>query len=138
MLPISIKDLAAKSGDSILDFYEFRNGALRIDLKVDELDIDLRIHILTHVVRAIEIPSGFRATCRIELTELENNLGTQNGFYIPSSDFGKMMNEAKLGLSYAYGEKSQEVKWLFTLVGFRPLISCLVKDLQDITWQPYE
>ncbi len=76
-------------------------------------------------------------TCRIEIAELTNILQLENGIYTPSDSFGKFMNEARKNYNLAYGKKSSEVKYLFSLVGYSNLISCVFEDHECIAVKEY-
>jgi hypothetical protein len=132
---MNIQDLASKSGDSYLKSYNFSDGILEICLDVDYFDEEITIHIPTHLVLGESILSKDKITrnCRIELTQLEDELNSEKDCYIPASDFGAFMKEVRAGASLAYGKKKSEVKWKISIVGYSRLISCLTGDLGKIS-----
>jgi hypothetical protein len=131
---MNIQDLADKSSDSHLKLYSFRDGVLEIHLDTDYFDSEVIISIPTDVVSGTEISNKDKVlrNCRIELTKLEKNLNSEQGYYVPSSDFGNLMKEVRTGISLAYGKKISEIKWQLSIVGYSRLISCLTGDLDKI------
>ncbi|AFZ26570.1 hypothetical protein Cylst_4491 [Cylindrospermum stagnale PCC 7417] len=66
--------------------------------------------------------------------ELNSLLNIENEFYVPNSNFGKMMKEVNGGASLAYGRKCSDVKWLLNVIGYSRLISCLISNLENVSW----
>ncbi|MGE9310820.1 hypothetical protein ACLOAU_04220 [Niabella sp. CJ426] len=130
------------SGDSILEEYSYSAGMLIIVLTVGELDKKLRISINTGELHFnnfyLSKKEVLYKTCRIEIAELANILQLKNGIYTPSDSFGKFMNEARKNYNLAYGKKSSEVKYLFSLVGYSNLISCVFEDQDCIVVEEYQ
>lgn len=128
--------LIENSGDSILENYNYSKGALTISLKLDELNEKISLKIKTDELSFnnyfLDKTEDLYKTCRVEILELSNILSMENGIYIPSSDFGKLMNEKKLDYHLAYGEKQSTCKFIFSLVGYERLVSCLISDLDSI------
>lgn len=124
------------SGDSILDKYSYSDGILTIDLDLTELDKKVKIRIRTDSLSFndyyVNKTEDLYRTCRIEFQELLNILSLENSIYVPSKDFGRLMSETRLRLNLAYGKKSSEIKYIFSLVGYDRLITCTVSDLACI------
>lgn len=73
--------------------------------------------------------------CRIEITDLQPLLEKSNGYFVPPSDFRELMKAVRNGYSMAYGRKPEDSRWIIALTGYHQLIVCLVKALDDITWE---
>jgi hypothetical protein len=133
---MDINDLVRSSGDSILEHYQYSDGILTIRLYADELDRKIEIFLKTNAL--LFEPSYFEKseeafrTCRIEIIDIQSVLSSQNGLYIPSNTFEKFMGETKAGYNLAYGKKTSEVKFIFSLVGHGRLITCLLYDFHQI------
>jgi hypothetical protein len=129
-----INELVTRSGDSKLISYHFSNGVLEVSLEIDDIDDLIVIKIPTNFVHGEKFQEQDKifATCRIDLIELGKILDSTNGYYIPNSDFGKMMKETRGGASLAYGQNCAKFKWLFRVTGYSHLISCLSEDLDKI------
>lgn len=129
---LSLQYLIENSGDSILDNYTYSGGILAINLCLGDSDKKVLIEIKTDVMSFrnyyLDKIEEMHRTCRIEIQELSNNLSIENGIYLPSNIFGKFMNEKKLNYHLAYGEKVNSMKFIFSLVGYDRLISCLISD----------
>lgn len=124
------------SGDSILEKYSYSDGILEIDLDLTELEKKVKIRIRTDNLSFndyyVNKAEDLYRTCRIEFQELIDILSLENSIYVPSKDFGKLMNETRSRLNLAYGKKSSEIKYFFSLVGYDRLIACTVSDLACI------
>jgi hypothetical protein len=130
------EDLVARSGDSQLINYNFSKEILTIHLEIEELDGSYLISILTEIVRGEQLTfnNDVLRTCRLELIELSKVLSVKNNFYIPNSNFGKIMQEVRNGLFLAYGRKNLDVKWVLNVTGYSCLLSCLINDLDKVQW----
>jgi hypothetical protein len=126
-----------KSGDALLEKYSYIDSILIIDLDLTELGKKVRLRIKTDCLcfnnyYYMEKKEDMYRTCRIEFQDLINILSIENDIYVPSKNFGKLMNETRSRLNLAYGKKSSEVKYIFSLVGYDRLITCTVSDLACI------
>lgn len=134
---MELEYIIRNNGELNLENYIYSGGTLEIDLDLTELDKKITIKIKTNNLSFnnyyIDKKEELYKTCRIEIKELVNNLSIENGIYIPSSNFGKLMNETRSNYNLAYGKKSTELKFIFSLVGYDNLISCLLTDLNKIT-----
>lgn len=133
----TLSKIINSSGDSLLEKYSYSEGVLIVYLDLPELDKKVRVRIRTDSLSFNnyyfdEKKEYLYRTCRIEFQELSNILSLENGIYVPSKEFGKLMNETRLRLNLAYGKKSSEVKYIFSLVGYDRLITCTVSDLACI------
>ncbi|MGC4129626.1 MAG: hypothetical protein QM564_08730 [Bergeyella sp.] len=133
---INLEYLIKNSGDSILENYSYSKGILALILNIEELNKKLKIKIKTEYLSFNNFYIGkneeLYRTCRIELEDLTKVLSVENGIYLPSINFGKMMNESKSHYNLAYGKKISELKEIFSLVGYGKLVSCLISELNDI------
>ena len=133
-----LKNIIDNSGDSILEKYTYSEGILTINLYLTDLERKVEIKIKTDILSFnnyyLEKREELYRTCRIEIQDLLNVLSieSKSNIYIPSSTFGKLMNETRLNYSLAYGKKSSELKYIFSLVGYGRLLSCLLTDLDCI------
>ena len=70
--------------------------------------------------------------CFIELKPLTDLLRTENGIYVPANNFGQMMKETRLNLNLAYGLKTSEFGFILSLLGVNRLLSCIIKNKEDV------
>ncbi len=74
--------------------------------------------------------------CHIELISLINELDVENGYYMPEKEFAKIMKSCKRGLNLAYGMKSTEESYLFSITGYIRLVICIIEDInRDLKWE---
>ncbi|SDD43426.1 hypothetical protein [Niabella drilacis] len=134
---LNLKYIVENSGDSILENYNYSGGVLMINLYLSDLEKKVLIEIRTDEMSFknyyLDQAEELYKTCRIEVQALSDILSVENGIYVPSGNFGKFMNEKKTNRHLAYGEKITAKKYIFSLVGYDRLISCLVFDLDCIT-----
>ena len=137
---LTLDQIISTSGDSTLLSYKYENQVLEFTLSHEELDRTISFRIQTGDLKALiyeNYPNDSTSkTCYIELLELSQALNQTNHHYIPSSDFGKMMQECKAGLNLAYGKKVEANPYLLSLKGRETLLSCLVSDLSHISFTP--
>jgi hypothetical protein len=133
---IDLEYLTRYSGDLILQEYSYSEEHLIIVLTLDEIEQDIKLTIKTEVLSFetfyLEKKEILFRTCRIQIDKLLNILSTEKGYYIPDINFEKLMKQTREKYNLAYGRKSTEMKYLFSLVGYDRLISCLVSDLEFI------
>lgn len=126
----------SNSSDAVLEDYCYSEGRLTLTLCLTEIEQRCKLVINTDCFvgskYCFEKKDGLYRTCRIELVELKSTLSSQNGFFVPSPTFGEFMKEARVNYNLAYGRKTTEVKYIFSLVGYDVLVSCLLKDANDI------
>lgn len=124
------------SGDSILKDYHYKNQFLTLILYLSEFDRIIKFQIETNDISFnnfyLQKNNSIFRTCRIEINKLENSLLVENNFYVPPCNFAKVMIEAKSNLNLAYGKKVKEVNYIFSLVGYGVLISCLIYNFDSI------
>jgi len=125
-----------RSGDSIFKGCLYSEGVLLLDLELTELDRQINLRIKTEDMsfdnRHAYDDTAIYKTCRIEIQALDI-LSQENGIYIPPDSFGKLMRESRLNYHLAYGKKSSEFKYIFSLRGYYNLVSCLISDLDTIS-----
>ncbi len=134
---LELNYIIENSGDSNLENYDYSGGILTIALELGEISKKVIIRIRTEIMSFqnyyLDKPEDyFLRTCRIEIQELSSILSIENGIYVPSKDFGKIMNETRLSLNLSYGKRVSEFKYIFSLVGYDRLITCIVSDLDCI------
>ena len=132
----SLNNIVNSSGDSILREYSYSKGILSVTLNLTEFDKYVKFSIKTDYLAFdnfyIEKNEYLYRVCRIEIQELLEVISVENGFYVPSNTFSKLMKEAKLNYNLAYGKKTSELKYIFSVKGYGQLISCLLFDLNSI------
>ena len=132
----SLEYIINHSGDSILRSHLYSEGVLIINLELTELDRQIKLRIKTEDMsfdnRHAYDDTAIYKTCRIEIQALDI-LSQENGIYIPPNTFGKLMRESRLNYHLAYGKKSSDLKYIFSLRGYYNLVSCLISDLDAIS-----
>ena len=138
---INLDDLINNSGDSIVTEYSYSAGILKIILNVTEVGKSLMLIIksgdLSFDSFCLDNKEDIYRTCRIEIQELSKVLSVENGIYIPSTSFGRIMQESKSNYNLAYGRKKSKVNYIFSLIGYGNLISCLILDTNSITIEEF-
>ncbi|MEA5403388.1 hypothetical protein VB776_10705 [Arcicella sp. DC2W] len=134
---LNLEYIVENSGDSTLESYTYSGGLLTVNIDLGDFDKEVLIKIRTDGMSFksyyLDKIEALYRTCRIEIQELTGILSVENGMYVPSNNFGEFMNEKKLNYHLAYGEKTSSMKYMFSLVGYDRLLSCLVSDLDCIT-----
>ena len=112
---LTLNQIISTSGDSILLSYKYENQVLEFVLQHSELDRQIQFKVETSELRILiheHYPNDNTSkTCFIELLELTKVLEQKNNHYIPTSDFGKMMQECKAGYNLAYGKKVADTQY---------------------------
>jgi hypothetical protein len=133
---LNLEYLVSNSDETILKEYSYSGGILTINLELTEIDKKVMLKIksshLSFDSFYLEKKEELYRTCRIEIQDLSEILSTQNGIYVPSNVFGILMNESRSNYNLAYGKKSSELKYVFSLIGYGKLVSCLISDLNSI------
>ncbi len=124
-------------GDSIIKDYSYVDGNLSIILILDDNDKKINIVITTEHLSFnnfyLSKKEQAYKTCRVQIEDLAEILSIENGIYIPKNTFGEIMKESKSNYNLAYGKKTSEVKYIFSLSGYGRLISCLINRLDEIS-----
>ncbi len=133
---ILFEELIASSTNSQLLGYEFADGILTLHLEIEELDGIYVINIPTNYVYGENLSSESHdlRSCRLDLTELSEILDVYGSVYVPNANFEIMMSEVQCGVSLAYGQTCTEVKWLLSAIGYSRILSCLISDLDHVSW----
>jgi len=133
---MKLGSLINESGDSILKDYNYVGGVLIIVLYLDELGKYVNVAIKTDCVSInnfyLNKEEDFYRTCRIVVEELLKVLSVENGFYMPAKTFDKVKKESRFGYNLAYGKKMSEIRYIFSLVGYGRLVTCLISDLDCV------
>jgi len=133
---LTFEELIAKSGDAFLQEYHYSEGFLSLVIEYDDDDTEVQFQIKTDFVKfnvKNEI-NPITRTCRLEITDLAKNLTIKNGYYVAANDFAKFMNETRKGLNLAYGKKAEDTHFIFSVIGYEPLIICTSNHLTDINF----
>jgi len=132
-----LKYITENSGDSTFENYIYSKGILTIYLFMGDYDKKIIIKIKTDYLYFnnyyLEKSEELYRTCRIEVKELQEVLEVQNNIYVPANNFGKFMTEKKMNYHLAYGNKASEIKYIFSIVGYDSLVSCVLSGLENIT-----
>ena len=130
---LTLNQIISTSGDSTLLSYKYENQVLEFTLHHSELDNDILFKVETSELRVLlhdnYVGDTTSKTCFIELLELSKVLPVANNHYIPSSDFGKLRQECKLGLNLVYGKKVGDNRYFLSLKGTHTLLCCVLTDL---------
>ncbi len=134
---MKLKDIIKTSGDSYLEKYEYSKGVVTLQLELDELDRKILISIKSSLMafNVPEISERAYRTCFLELIELSDVLRSNNGIYIASEEFGQFMREKRENLNLAYGLREKENRFIFSLSGSEKLISLIIRNEEDISFQ---
>lgn len=132
-----LQDIIKISGDSYLENYEYSHGIVKLMLELDELDRKILISIKSSLMafNVPEMKERVYRTCFIELTKLSDVLKSRNGIYFASEEFGKFMKEKRENLNLAYGLREKENQFIFSLSGSEKLVSLIVRNEDDISFQ---
>ncbi len=135
----TFNEIIQKSSDSYLESCIYKDNRVLLRVNLDEIDklVELSIntnHLFLNIPESTEIP--YR-TCFFELLELKNILKVSNGIYSPASNFGDFMKEKRDNLNLAYGLRSSQFKFLFSLIGSEKLVSFVISDISDIEFKFY-
>jgi hypothetical protein len=135
---LTLNQIIATSGDSTLLSYKYENQVLEFTLHHSGLDKNILFKVETSELRVLlhdnYIGDTTSKTCFIELLELSTVLQVANHHYIPSTDFGKLMQECKLGLNLVYGKKVEDNKYFLSLKGTHTLLCCVLHNLSKFTF----
>jgi hypothetical protein len=135
---LTLNQIVSTSGDSTLLSYKYENQVLEFTLHLSDLDKNILFKVETSELRVLlhdnYVGDTTSKTCFIELLELTKVLQVANHHYIPSSDFGSMMQECKAGLNLVYGKKAEDNKYFLSLKGTHTLLCCVLHNLSKFTF----
>ena len=135
---LTLNQIISTSGDSTLLSYKYENQVLEFTLHHSGLDKNILFKVETSELRVLlhenYVGDTTSKTCFIELLELSTVLQVANHHYIPSTDFGKLMQECKLGLNLVYGKKVEDNKYFLSLKGTHTLLCCVLHNLSKFTF----
>jgi hypothetical protein len=122
-----------ESAESFLYNYEYSDGLLSLYVETEQVE-KFSLDINTSLI-SFNVPkenSRAQRTFYIELIDLSEVLPSNNGVYIPSFDFPKLMAEKRQNLNLAYGLRFKEFKYLISLKGSSVLCSAILKVKSDV------
>jgi hypothetical protein len=130
------EELAQVIENSLLISYVFENKQLRFQL----------FHLDSSRLYSFSMPSDtvhgrsvsgdrLRSTCSIRLIDLRKRLETRYDRYFPPADSRQILCDARDRVTLAYGRRCVEHRWLINLQGDYPLLTCLVRELDEIEWE---
>ncbi len=135
---LTLNQIIASSGDSTLLSYKYENQVLEFTLHHFDLDKNILFKVETSELRVLlhdnYVGDTTSKTCFIELLELTKVLQVANHHYIPSSDFGAMMQECRAGLNLVYGKKVEDNKYFLSLKGTHTILCCVLHNLTKFTF----
>ena len=134
----NVHELIEKSGDSFVEKYNYLKGNLTLTLSTEHLqtiEIKVKTDFLAFNNFYFANANPIYRVCRIEVEELTSVINVKNNIFMPSDVFGKLMKEVKSNYNLAFGKKPTDFKYIFSLVGYDRLVSCLISNLNDITFQ---
>ncbi len=116
-LALDLSELAATSGDSTLVSMLFDGREAVVEMDHAELEKRVRIRIETNLVYTNLSSDHQGKTCLVLISSLKDVLHSKNGVFVPAEDFGTFMKEVKEGLHLAYGLRTRQYGFVFSLVG---------------------
>lgn len=130
---ITLDEIIGKSGDSeLLDLkYDCAKNLLEFTLDMDELNTKMSFQVVTKEIRFGKVDSDIKV-CRLELISLTDELTINNGIYVPSTDFPKLMQEIKKGFNLVYGKRISEVSHLVSLIGVGKIFVASIESREVI------
>lgn len=119
----------------ILD-YGFNQQTLSIRLECFEDSECYEVLIPTNIVE-VNIKNEFLGNSALttgifHIHKLSDELDVVNNIYVPPSDFGKLMQCKRKGLSLAYGLKADDKYKLITLQGSSLILATICINFDDI------
>ena len=133
---LSIESIVKNSGDAVFEDYSYFRGILTLFINLTDIDMKVELTMSTEHLSFnhfyIQKTEALYKNCRIVVQELSNFISIENGVYIPAGKFGDLMKESRANHNLAYGKKALQYKYLFSLVGYDNLVSCLLSNLSCI------
>jgi hypothetical protein len=131
----SLDSLIAGSGESQLISYSFESKELRFQLfHTGEAGL-LTFFVPTDTVYGRTVSADpKRSVCRMAVFDLARDMPLKAGRYTPPDATQKLFDHARDRLTLAYGRRSSDCRWLFSLKSEITLLACLVQDLAEIRW----
>ncbi len=136
---MTINQLIEMSGDSILEAHSFKAGVLTVkffpfDSNFSHITISIPTdYLICNISPNSNLDSAYFFLVMKRLTDHVSI--SKEGYFLPPIDFVQLMKDRKVGITLCYGRKSTEVNYLFFLQSVTPLITCLVKDPEEILIQ---
>lgn len=132
---ITLDEIIGKSGDSeLLDLkYDCAKNLLEftLDMDMDEFNTKMSFQVVTREIRFGKVDADIKV-CRLELISLTDELTINNGIYVPSNDFPKLMQETKKGFNLVYGKRINEVSHILSLVGVGKIFVASIENKEAI------
>lgn len=132
---IDFMNLVQLSGDSNLLAVSSLDNMLCLKISagenMEEYELNVPVQLLEINFKRSQKDS-LKATFHIECINPNERLRIENGFYVPSSDFGNLMKEKRLSLSLFYGLKSMDSYRLVLLKGYENLLAFVCEDINLI------
>lgn len=133
-MKISLEELLYISNESVLKDYHYSDGRIRLRIEIDELDSDIILSANTNCL-ALNIPEQNNLasrTCHLELVYLSEILDTENGIFVPKSNFGDFMQQNRQHLNLAFGLKQTDYQFMLSLTGSYKLVSFVISNKEDV------
>lgn len=130
---ITLDEIIGKSGDSeLLELkYNCAKNLLEFTLDMDELNAKMSFQVVTREIRFGKVDLDIKV-CRLELISLADELSVNNGIYVPSTEFPKLMQETKKGFNLVFGKRISEASHLLSLVGIGKIFVASIESVGAI------
>jgi hypothetical protein len=130
-----LEEFIGRLESSQLISYVFENKELRFQLYHPGSGRLVSFFVPTDTIQGRSISSDVRrSTGSIALIELVRRLEIRHDRYFPPTETRLLLADAADRVMLAYGRRVMECRWLLSLRGEYPLLSCLVRDPAEIRW----
>jgi hypothetical protein len=130
-----LEEFLVRVENSQLISYVFENKELRFQLYHPGTRRLVSVFVPTDTVHGRSITADVeRSTGSIALIELVRRLDIRHDRYIPPTERRLLLADAADRVMLAYGRRIADCRWLLSLRGEYPLLSCLVRDPAEIRW----
>ena len=128
---MNLFEFASNSGDSTLVSLLFNGTEAEVMLDHSGLEKKVLIRIKTNLIySSIRANETVRA-CFVSVSNLHDFLDSKNGVFVPSDSFGTFMDEVREGLHLAYGLRTSQYGYTFSLIGGFKFLA-IIRSLSDV------
>jgi hypothetical protein len=130
-----LEEFLGRVENSQLLSYVFEDKELRFQIYHPGTKRLVSFFVPTDTVHGRSIVSDARrSTGSIALIELIRRLDIRHDRYFPPTETRLLLADAADRVMLAYGRRCSDCRWLLSLKGEYPLLSCLVRDPDEIRW----
>jgi hypothetical protein len=130
-----LEEFIGRVKNSQLIGYVFENKELRFQLYHSGTERLVSFFVPTDTVQGRSVATDVkRSTGSIALIELGQRLAIRHDRYIPPTETRLLLADAADRVMLAYGRRFTDCRWLLSLRGDYPLLSCLVREPEEIRW----